>query len=385
VSIFFRKMSNYFLSALHLMAKFKGSVGVAATGGAMYVAYENSKFTAVSRMIKVFENGVPEQTLEDKEATVSRPALHAELKEFLRPKKTSSYGIFVGVNGSGKSTAVRQVIEKLPFPSGVVYFTVPAPAASFATELATVLRLNGPLYHSSIVPPLESEGIFKMWLVLKPILDQAARGYMKKHNRPAVLVLDATDRLATADASFLKAVQEYAKDCADKGYLRFVFVGSEGSALSQLSASSAFSRADVFQGQPLDITDEDAVQFLMDRYGKEKSQATRIVQELTGGRFALLKCLQREPRFELLRESLWGATLKHLQDLKINPKDPIFSELLTPIGLQPIAWDKATKFLPLDKVDGLLKANILTEEPSRKLTIHSRFVESFLRQARASK
>ncbi len=76
----------------------------------------------------------------------------------------------------------------------------------------------------------------------KPLLEAAAK-YKQKHGRPMVLVIDSVDVLAQKSPDFLGTIQDFAKNCADLGTLRIVFITSDGSALPLLVSRSAWSRA----------------------------------------------------------------------------------------------------------------------------------------------
>jgi hypothetical protein len=59
-------------------------------------------------------------------------------------------------------------------------------------------------------------------------LADAAYYYMRKHNRPIVLILDQVNRIAKQDPDFLGILQDFAKDHADRGSIIIVFIASEG-------------------------------------------------------------------------------------------------------------------------------------------------------------
>ncbi len=117
-------------------------------------------------------------------------------------------------------------------------------------------------------------------------MKKTARAYKAKHQRPLVLVIDAADRVAQYDPKFFFVLQDFAKDCADKGILRVVFVSPEGVALPVLESSSAWSRAlsPIEEGE---ISDEDAVKYL-ESEGVIHDDAVDAVKNITGGRFSLL-------------------------------------------------------------------------------------------------
>lgn len=68
---------------------------------------------------------------------------------------------------------------------------------------------------------------YHTWNLLSKLLLKTAIEYKQKHKSPMVLVLDQVDRIAKKDTEFLGILQDFAKDCADKGTLIIVFVASE--------------------------------------------------------------------------------------------------------------------------------------------------------------
>jgi len=143
---------------------------------------------------------------------------------------------------------------------------------------------------------------------------RTAAYYMEKYKRPIVLVLDQIDRIAKQDPRFLGILQDFAKDCADKGTIVIVFIASEGlvpqimkcrdvmifniliymvefllNIIPIFTARSAWSRAITLDVG--DIADKEAVKFLQDS-GIDEKKAEDAVKYLTGGRFTLLKEVQ---------------------------------------------------------------------------------------------
>lgn len=64
-------------------------------------------------------------------------------------------------------------------------------------------------------------------------LEDAARSYRAVTNRPAVLVIDHAERLATKE-HVMRDVLFAAQQWADRGLLRLVFVSSDDSLIMQL-------------------------------------------------------------------------------------------------------------------------------------------------------
>jgi len=68
----------------------------------------------------------------------------------------------------------------------------------------------------------------RTWFRLSEALVKTAIAFEKKYNRPMILVLDQTDRIAKQDPEFLRGLQDFAKSCADNEVLCIIFVASEG-------------------------------------------------------------------------------------------------------------------------------------------------------------
>lgn len=79
---------------------------------------------------------------------------------------------------------------------------------------------------------------YHTWNLLSKLLLKTAIEYKQKHNSPMVLVLDQIDRIAKKDAEFLGMLQDFAKDCADKGILIVVFVASESLVTSLMRSKN---------------------------------------------------------------------------------------------------------------------------------------------------
>jgi transcriptional regulator with GAF, ATPase, and Fis domain len=126
------KIWNDIWAHLRRMSAVRTGFGVAAAlVGISYLAYGAGKkekilpsFSSSDKaIIQAFSEGRGMDAFQapDADAKVKRPKLHASLKAVLRPSETKQYVVIVGENGTGKSTAVRQVLSKLEEPKGVVY------------------------------------------------------------------------------------------------------------------------------------------------------------------------------------------------------------------------------------------------------------------------
>lgn len=228
----------------------------------------------------------------DSSSTVKRAYLNEQLKQLLRPQATCHYGIVMGAHGTGKSTAIRKAARDSSTGriNGVVYYLVEYPA-TFSTGLAGLLgcreatvdvtggirRLLSQVTKEEKLPAAKEEPR-ATWLQLYPQLLEGSAAFRRKHGRPATLVLDGVDVIAKEDPAFLDMLQIFAKNAADAGTMRVIFVSSDGTAPTRLESRSEWSRA----ANPLevgDISDEEAVNFLVNVKRAKPSVAGACLHE----------------------------------------------------------------------------------------------------------
>jgi hypothetical protein len=321
----------------------------------------------------------------DARVRVPRHALAADLAALLRPAATAQYALVVGESGTGKSTAVRDVIRALPTPKGAIYFTAPELVESFSSELARAVGCV-PRFNSLASVLSRRRGQVPQgaaaWPELRRALKAAAASFRARYARPAVLVIDAADLVAKKDPAFFRDLQDFAKGCADAGSLRVVFVSSEGAALPLMRASSAWSRALPPYEVP-DIDDALAIDYLVER-GMSRAAAEEAVHTVTGGRFSLLLHVASAAAARpvaAVRHELDIATDSALQDLGLAPTHALFRALVT-VGR--VAANAARAHAPASVLDALLRANIVALHADGTFTAHSRHVEGFLRRGLAA-
>ena len=372
--------------------------GAAATAlAAVYFYTHESEEAVIEGMCSTFERGgMPawdRMFLGDlAPGRVPRSALQAELLALLSPlgePDAFRFAAVVGASGTGKSTAVRKAVRAAGSPGakGAVYFLAPTGITSFSTDLMRALgyrepfSLLSPFRHLVFKDAKETFGPqsalpqpVASWRALAPLLQRAAERFALRHGRPAVLVLDAMDLVAKKDAIFFLEVQDFAKDCADKGILRIVLVLSDGRALALLQSSSALTRAT----EPCevgDIGDGEAVAYL-EGLGVATERAKALVEEVAGGRFPLLQAHGKSARpIEDIVQQLHNGTKEALKAVHVAPIDPLLKLLLEQGSVRS---GDALDLLAEDKVTALLGRNILAAHPDGTYTFHSRHVASFV-------
>lgn len=193
------------------------------------------------------------------------------------------------------------------------------------------------------------------------------------------MVIDAADKLAKWNSVFFRYLQEFAKESADSGIIRVVFVFSDSVALPTLrdKTNSYNSRLGTIV-EVGDIADEDAIKFLEKQYKMENTKATEMVKTITGGRFKMLyEYGKSTDTLAKIREELNDDAETTLNYLKISPSAPIFFKLLEagPSGL-PIKI--ASTLIEKEKCSLLLQNNIISQHPNRRYTFYSRQIEKYI-------
>jgi ABC-type dipeptide/oligopeptide/nickel transport system ATPase component len=336
---------------------------------------------------KGLEDGFQEA---DKEADIPRETLQKDLNIILFPEKSKHYAVIVGKAGCGKSTAIRKTLSSSSEPRGAVYFNCPEIPEAFSTELMKILDFvpnvdvsagarrfleRSSKEEKPIDLSLEPKASF---LVLRSNLLYSAKVYKEKFKRPAVLVIDSVDILAEKKADFLSLLQDFAKECADRGILRIVFVcTTNSSALPLLMSRSSWSRAQKPAYEVGEIPDDVAMEYLMEEGNNiPKELAKNVVSNLTGGSFTLLSdfiCNYKERKisFEEMEEIMDQSTEISLKKMKIDPQSAFFQHL---VANQSIKADKALNYYSKKQLQLFLRRNILAFHPNETYTFYDRHV-----------
>jgi predicted ATP-dependent serine protease len=119
--------------------------------------------------------------------------------------------VIVGENGTGKSTAVRQVLSSLSTPKGAIYINSPESPRRFSIQLSKLIGFQSEVDISggitrwferskkeekSIDLSTEPEYTF---IKIQDSLLEASIKFKSKHGCPMVLVIDSADVLAKKD------------------------------------------------------------------------------------------------------------------------------------------------------------------------------------------
>ena len=121
-----------------------------------------------------------------------------------------------------------------------------------------------------------------LWPRLEEKLLEVGKAYLAKYNRPPVLVIDVADKIYKEDPKLLFYIQALAKDGAESGCLRVVFVISETSAFEMLQSHSHASRSRTFLVG--EIEDDQAVDYHVSKgINKENATDTPLLESLAAG------------------------------------------------------------------------------------------------------
>lgn len=126
-----------------------------------------------------------------------------------------------------------------------------------------------------------------------------------------------------------------------------------------------------------DISDADAVAFVIARYQRSAEFASELVATIAGGRFPLLQAYGKSVRpLAVIRAELEDRALASLKGAGVSPTHPLFRALLTSGALRESA---VLEFLPKAKVAELLCLNILAVHPTGMYTVNNRLVTFLIR------
>jgi len=360
-------------------------------GALGYTLYYDSEYAVINEMVKRFENPSLQEWDESDAATIiARDDIQKLIKPLIHNENYEKmYAAIVGESGTGKSTAVRKAIRSINGAKGVIYCLI-ASESEYSSELQTALAFRATndyfqryiskfIAQKEAIPTTPKTETDITWYKIKPLLKAAAIKYKSIHKKQPVLVIDAADKLAKWNSVFFRYLQEFAKESADSGIIRVVFVFSDSVALPTLrdKTNSYNSRLGTIV-EVGDIADEDAIKFLEKQYKMENTKATEMVKTITGGRFKMLyEYGKSTDTLAKIREELNDDAETTLNYLKISPSAPIFFKLLEagPSGL-PIKI--ASTLIEKEKCSLLLQNNIISQHPNRRYTFYSRQIEKYI-------
>jgi len=160
-----------------------------------------------------------------------------------------------------------------------------------------------------------------------------------------------------------------------------VFITSDGSALQQLMSRSSWSRAKKPPFEVGEISDEDAIDYLKKR-GIDQDLAEKVVKNITGGLFVMMNDYvsnhQEGMPYEAILQIMNKNTNKDMLVLQISENHTFFKRL---IANSSIGTDEAiTLGMPIEKLELLLKKNILAAHSNLTYTFHDRHVRRWFKE-----
>ena len=167
---------------------------------------------------------------------VERPVISEMIRD--RLTKRTRYEVIVGNSGTGKSTIVKKVASTIP---GAIYIH-PAMGGNVAATLADAFAaaLNweeqGLSWREAYSNDIIGNDHGRMLERMLEDFEHLAAKFQAEYGHPAVLVFDNINAIADKDPELLYKLQSYAKEAADKGSYKVVFVCSGGVAPAQMKS-----------------------------------------------------------------------------------------------------------------------------------------------------
>jgi hypothetical protein len=287
-------------------------------------------------------------------------------------------------------------------PSGVIYTRV-NDVNEFSSNLCAQFEMRAAEAPLGREPKQYETEPYSSWSILHPELTKAAMEFRDKHGRPMTLVIDNAHYILHEDPKFLDELQRFAKEEADAGNLRLVFISSDFAAVTHMQQHSAWSRSKTMEMEGIedyDIKEEAAIQYLTTKlgWGGENAQAATTadaaeytVKNITGTRFGLLNEVDASKHDTVEKAKARERDLIEITKEKIEACDlfaghPLFGRFLdAPKNCLRASELKDELDVPPSKRDALVKANILAAHLGGKYTVAARHVLSTFRFLRLPK
>jgi hypothetical protein len=314
---------------------------------------------------------------------------------------SGSYVLLEGPHGCGKTTAIQWQAHAAG--AGVVYASV-VDATTFGYELASTFHLDDGSWWTLSSLPISFQSFSQMNVIdavsrICDFIRDIGPHLSQELNKPLVLIIDNSARLAKLNPEVLYLLQDFAKDSADEGWLRVIFSASEGLVPHILQARSSSSRMVVKEMG--DVNSTVAVEYLKCR-GIPEATAEQAVN-VTGGRFAMLQqaasSMLAGRSVHSLEETLRAAVAMELNEMGVVPESKLEwretqerSKALWEVAQHIISHGYMSTSQYRDIVTDLndqklfQASNIfLFDHKKKKVTFQSRPVELYMRSGNSAK
>ena len=350
---------------------------------------------------------------------IDRKDVHDWLTKLVSPDMHPKvYYPVVGPYGTGKSTALINVVRNHHYGPGIKYLSVPSKCQEFSDYLAqqfTIdvgrVRFYRPdytpiqrLYRYIMQSVIDDKGSQTMDSQVQRslnIIETAAAAISVEKKLAPTLIIDNIDHLLTCGDQGIQTLftlQDFAKYAADFGILNIVFASSEGTVASMLLKRSSSSRMawNTFIG---DISSEQAMDYLRCKLPRTANDILTEVVQLVGGRFvdlntAIGNLRVGEKKIHVLRNILYERVKNEMERLNITvrPTRKISDTMLSNVTwsvAQEIIYSKEKKItmdhfreksdsLSIDERRNLLSANLfMAQVHEQQVEFQSTVVKSY--------
>ena len=229
------------------------------------------------------------------ETEIKREEIITSIKnKFIKPESSDDlkkFGIIYGPCGTGKSLSTQMACNQDSFGVLYTYIHTAILVKTFAEQTGVPIEPRG-LFDSIAKDTnrihyynVDNKDEFGALMEIIAILSEQAREFKKKHNQIPCLFIDEADLLAKKFPSRFSELVTKAKQYANEGILRIVFVSYEGHIMSLIQSTPSYSSAANIV-EILDIDDKEGKEYLV-KNGLPPGLSEKVV-EYTGGRMIFL-------------------------------------------------------------------------------------------------
>ena len=232
------------------------------------------------------------------ETEIKREEIITSIKnKFIKPESSDDlkkFGIIYGPTGTGKSLSTQMACNQNSFGVLYTYINTAVLVKGFAEQTGVPIEPRGLVdsiakhtdrIHYYKLKSLDNKDEFGALLEIIAILSEQAREFKKTHNQIPCLFIDEADLLAKIFPSRFSELVTKAKQYANEGILRIVFVSYEGHIMSLIQSTPSYSSAANIV-EILDIDDKEGKEYLV-KNGLPPGLSEKVV-EYTGGRMIFL-------------------------------------------------------------------------------------------------